>query len=59
MIVLKTLSERRVRTIGVDQYPDYKKYEERIAKELEKLIILERIEGADDVAIKDCPPTAF
>jgi Flp pilus assembly protein TadD len=44
-IVLKTLKERRVCTIGVDQYPDYKKYEERIAKELDKLIILERIEG--------------
>jgi hypothetical protein len=44
-IVLRTREERKVRTIEVDQYRDYKKYEEKIAKELDKLIILERVEG--------------
>jgi len=44
-IVLRTREERKVRTIEVDQYGDFKKYEEKIAKELDKLIILERIEG--------------
>lgn len=42
-IQLETSEEQRARTIQVDQYPTYKEYEEKIAKELEKLIILERI----------------
>jgi hypothetical protein len=53
IIMLKTLKKRRVRTIGVDQYPDYKKYEERIAKELDKLIILERVEDTTELAVRD------
>ena len=54
-IVLKILRERRVRTIGVGQYPDYKKYEEKIARELGKLIIFEQIDGSTDIALKDSP----
>lgn len=53
-ILLKTLKERRVRTIGVDQYSHYKKYEEKIAKELDKLIILKRVEASGDVLFRDC-----
>ncbi len=44
-ITLKTREIRKIRSIEVDQYRDYKKYEEKIAKELDKLIILERVEG--------------
>ena len=58
IIQLKTLKERRVRTVEVDHYPDYKKYEERIAKELDKLIILERVEATGEIALKDRPSTA-
>lgn len=55
---MKTLKKRKIRTIGVDQCPDYKKYEERIAKELDKLIILERVDGTTELALGDVPEGA-
>jgi len=44
------LKERPTRRTEVDQYPKYRTFEERIAKECDKLIILETMETRSDFA---------